>query len=134
MRNWRKDGAITLSFTGDFGKAPDLRHDGVPGCPGRLHRHVYRLHQLVREGRQRFDVLSCVLYSCSMDSFRKSKLFDVPIRADKRLPGHFRDLASESLDGFDRRGHCLDRDIVGRALNASGAGGFLFSHYLPLNH
>ena len=54
--------AVTLSFRGNFGKAHDLRRCGVPGCLGRLYRHIYRLHQLVREGRQHFDVLSCVLY------------------------------------------------------------------------
>jgi hypothetical protein len=59
-------------------------------------------------------------------------LFDVPIRADKRLPGHLRDLASESLDGFDCRGHSLDRDIIGRAINAS-VSGFLCSHSFPPN-
>ena len=32
---------------------------------------------------------------------RFAKLFDVLIRADKRLSGHLRGLASESLDGFD---------------------------------
>jgi hypothetical protein len=43
-----------------------------------------------------------------------------------------RDLASESLDGFACRGHSLDRDIIGRALNAS-VGGFPVSRYFPLN-
>jgi len=138
--------AVTLSFMGNPGKAPDLRRGGVSGCLGRLYRHVYRLHQFVREGRQHFDVLSCVVYrmfhrllqKIRLDrrslfhAMRFAKLFDVPIRADKRLPGHLRDLASESLDGFDCRGHSLDRDIVGGAFNAS-VGGFLFSHYFPPN-
>lgn len=35
----------------------------------------------------------------------------------------YRDLASESLDGFDGRGHSLDRDVIDRAINGS-AGGF----------
>ncbi len=43
-----------------------------------------------------------------------------------------RDLASESLDGFDCPGHSPDRDIIGRTFNAS-VGGFLFSRYFPLN-
>lgn len=36
-------------------------------------------------------------------AMRVAKLFDGLIRADKRLPGHLRDLASETLDGFDCR-------------------------------
>jgi hypothetical protein len=43
---------------------------------------------------------------------------------------------SESLDGFDRQGHSLDRDIIGRAFDASD-GGFglraLFSHDFARN-
>jgi hypothetical protein len=98
--------AVTLSFMGNLGKAPDLRRGGVPGCLGILYRHVYRLHQLVREGRQHFDLLSCVLYRMFHGLFQKIRLdrrslfhairfakpFDVLIRADKRLPGHLRDL------------------------------------------
>ena len=30
-----------------------------------------------------------------------------------------RDLASESLDGFDCRGHSVDRDIIGRAFDGT---------------
>jgi hypothetical protein len=41
--------------------------------------------------------------SSLFDAMRFAKLFDVLIRADKRLSGHLRDLASESLDGFDCR-------------------------------
>jgi hypothetical protein len=92
-----------------------------------VERRVYRLRQLGREGRQHLDELSCVLdrmverlfHEIPLDrrnlflAMRFAKLFDVLIRTDKRLAGHLRDLANESLDGFDGRGHfsIIDRTI-----------------------
>jgi hypothetical protein len=115
---------------GNFGKALDLRRSGVPGGLGHLYRRVYRPHQLVRECRQHFDVFSCVVDRMFHSLFQKihldrrslfdvlhfAKLFDVLNVAIKRFLGHLRDLAGESLDRFDRRGHCLERDILYRAI------------------
>src|ERR1700730_5716232 len=53
-------------------------------------------------------------------AMRFAKPFDVPSRAVKRLPGHSRGLASESLDGFGCRGHFIDRDIIDLAITDGG--------------
>ena len=56
------------------------------------------------------------------DALRFAKFFDAPSRAVERLLGCLRDLASESLDGFDRRGQSLERDIIGRSIDALASG------------
>jgi hypothetical protein len=61
------------------------------------------------------------------DALRFAKFFDAPTRAVERLLGRLRDLASESLDGFDCRGHSLDHTIDARVACLRA----LFRHDFP---
>jgi hypothetical protein len=131
--------AVTLSLVGTSGIAPDLGRSWAVGCLDRRYR-VYRFHQLVREGASIsmyfLAYRAAVLWTLSenppgsqrpLRCDARCEAFRVLIRADKRLSGHLRDPASESLGGFDCRGHSRDRAIDARV----GCLRALFRHDFP---
>src|ERR1700731_5032431 len=64
--------AVTLSFRGNFRKAPGRRRSGVPGCLGYLYCHVTgRTSSCGKVASISMYFLVCCT-ACSIDSFKKS--------------------------------------------------------------